>query len=124
MLTIFSTLALVLAGFGIFGVISYSVTQRTSEFGVRMALGAQRGDILSLVLREGVILAVVGAAAGCAAAAAMTRVLEGLLFQVSRFDGITFTTMALILMVVSLFASWLPARRATSVSPVTALRNE
>lgn len=124
MLTIFSSFALVLAGFGIYGVISYSVAQRTSEFGVRMALGAQRGDILGQVLREGGILAVLGAVAGCVGAAGMTRVLEGLLFQVGRFDGVTFITMASVLIAVSLFASWLPARRATSISPVTALRYE
>jgi putative ABC transport system permease protein len=123
-LTIFSSFALVLAGFGIYGVISYSVAQRTSEFGVRMALGAQRGDILGQVLREGGILAVMGAVAGCVGAASMTRVLEGLLFQVGRFDGVTFITMAAVLIAVSLFASWLPARRATSISPVTALRYE
>lgn len=123
-LTVFSSLALLLAGFGIYGVISYSVALRTSEFGVRIALGAQRGDILGLVLREGVILALAGAAAGCLAAIAMTRVLEGLLFQVSRFDGITFVAMAAALILVSLVATWLPAQRATAVSPVTALRNE
>ncbi len=123
-LTIFSTLALALAGFGIYGVISYSVTQRTSEIGIRMALGAQRGDIFALILRDGAILAVAGTVAGCAVAVAMTRVLEGLLFQVSRLDAVTFATMALILVGVSLFASWLPARRATSVSPAAALRNE
>jgi predicted permease len=123
-LTVFSSLALVLAGFGIYGVVSYSVAQRTSEFGVRMALGAGRGDILAQVLREGAFLAIVGAAAGCLGAAGVTRVLEGLLFEVSRFDFVTFATMAGVLIVVSLFASWLPARRATSVSPVAALRYE
>ena len=123
-LTVFSSLALVLAGFGIYGVVSYSVAQRTSEFGVRMALGAGRGDILAQVLREGAFLAIVGAAAGCLGAAGVTRVLEGLLFEVSRFDFVTFATMAGILVAVSLFASWLPARRATSVSPMAALRYE
>jgi putative ABC transport system permease protein len=123
-LTVFSSLALVLAGFGIYGVISYSVAQRTSEFGVRMALGAQQGDILTQVLREGVILAVLGAVVGCLGALVTTRVLEGLLFEVSRFDGGTFAAMAALLIAVALFASWLPARRATSVSPVRALRYE
>jgi predicted permease len=123
-LTVFSSLALVLAGFGIYGVISYSVAQRTSEFGVRMALGAQQADILTQVLREGVFLAVLGAVVGCLGALAMTRVLEGLLFGVSRFDGVTFAAMAALLIAVALFASWLPARRATSVSPVRALRYE
>ena len=123
-LTVFSSLALVLAGFGIYGVVAYSVAQRTSEFGVRMALGAGRGDIPAQVLREGAFLGIVGAVAGCLGAAGVTRVLEGFLFEVSRFDFVTFATMAAILIVVSLFASWLPAKRATSVSPVTALRYE
>ena len=123
-LTVFSSLALLLAGFGIYGVVAYSVAQRTPEFGVRIALGAGRGDILAQVLREGAFLGIVGAVAGCLGAAGVTRGMEGLLFEVSRFDFVTFATMAAILIVVSLFASWLPARRATSVSPVTALRYE
>ena len=123
-LTVFSTLSLVLAGFGIYGVISYSVAQRTSEFGVRMALGAQRSDVLKIVLRQGTALAVAGAVLGCVGAVFVTRILEGLLFEVSRFDGITFATTAAALIAVSLFASWLPARRATSVSPVKALHYE
>jgi predicted permease len=123
-LTVFSALSLVLAGFGIYGVISYSVAQRTSEFGVRMALGAQRSDVLKIVLRQGTVLAITGAVLGCMGAAFVTRILEGLLFEVSRFDGITFATTAATLIAVSLFASWLPARRATSVSPVKALHYE
>ena len=121
-LTTFSTLALILAGFGIYGVISYSVAQRTSEFGVRMALGAQRADVLRHVLGQGAALAIAGAILGCAGALLMTRILEGFLFEVSRFDGLTFAATASVLIAVSLFASWLPARRATSVSPVRALR--
>ena len=123
-LTTFSTLALILAGFGIYGVISYSVAQRTSEFGVRMALGAQRGDVLRHVLGQGAALAMAGAVLGCAGALLMTRILEGFLFEISRFDAVTFAATASVLIVVSLFASWLPARRATSVSPVRALRYE
>ena len=117
MLTVFSSLALVLAGFGIYGVISYSVAQRTSEFGIRMALGASRGNVLGQVLREGAILAVFGVVLGCVGALMVTRVLEELLFQVSRFDAVTFLSMAATLVAVALFASWLPARRATAVSP-------
>jgi putative ABC transport system permease protein len=124
MLTIFSTLSLVLAGFGIYGVIAYSVAQRTSEFGVRMALGAQRGDVLGNVLGQGMVLAITGAVLGCVGASLVTRILEGFLFEVSRFDAVTFVSMAAALIVVSLFATWLPARRATSVSPVQALRYE
>jgi ABC-type antimicrobial peptide transport system permease subunit len=124
MLTVFSSLALVLAGFGIYGVISYSVAQRTSEFGIRMALGASRGDVLGQVLGEGALLAGLGVAVGCAGAVMVTRVLEDLLFNVSRFDLITFLSMAGALIAVALIASWLPARRATTVSPVQALRYE
>jgi len=123
-LTVFSTLSLALAGFGIYGVISYSVAQRTSEFGVRMALGAQRSDVLKIVLRQGTALALAGAILGCAGALFVTRILEGFLFEVSRFDAITFAATAFALMCVALAASWLPARRATSVSPVRALHYE
>jgi putative ABC transport system permease protein len=123
-LSVFSSLALVLAGFGIYGVISYSVAQRTSEFGIRMALGASQAVVLVQVLREGALLAVFGVVAGCTGAMLMTRVLEDLLFQVSRFDAITFLSMAGALIAVALFASWLPARRATAVSPVRALGYE
>jgi putative ABC transport system permease protein len=123
-LSVFSTSSLVLAGFGIYGVISYSVAQRTSEFGVRMALGAQRSDVLRIVLRQGAALAIVGAVLGCVGASLVTRVLEGLLFEVSRFDAITFATTTAALIAVALVASWLPARRATSVSPVRALHYE
>jgi ABC-type antimicrobial peptide transport system permease subunit len=124
MLSLFSTLALVLAGFGIYGVISYSVARRTSEFGIRMALGAERGDVFSLVLTEGAILAGLGVIAGLAGAALLSGFLEGLLFQVNRFDPITFAGMAAILVVASLLACWLPARRATAVDPIRALRYE
>jgi putative ABC transport system permease protein len=123
-LSLFSTLALVLAGFGIYGLISYSVTQRTAEFGIRMALGAGRGDVLAQVIGEGAVLAGLGALVGCAGAVLVTRWLEDLLFEVNRFDALTFATMAGILVAVSLFACWLPARRATAVDPVRALRYE
>jgi ABC-type lipoprotein release transport system permease subunit len=89
-----------------------------------MALGAQRSDVLKIVLRQGAVLAITGAVLGCMGAAFVTRILEGLLFEVSRFDGITFAATAAALIAVSLFASWLPARRATSVSPVKALHYE
>jgi putative ABC transport system permease protein len=124
MLTVFSSLALVLAGFGIYGVISYSVAQRTSEFGIRMALGASRANVLTQVLREGALLAVLGVVAGCIGAVMVTRVLEDMLFEVSRFDTLTFLSMGATLIAVALFASWLPARRATAVSPMKALRYE
>jgi putative ABC transport system permease protein len=123
-LTLFSTLALVLAGFGIYGVISYSVAQRTSEFGIRMALGAGQRDVFGLVLTEGAILAALGVVAGLTGAALLSRVLEGLLFRVTPFDPLTFASMAVILVLASLFACWLPARRATAVDPMRALHYE
>lgn len=124
MLTLFSTLALALASFGIYGVISYSVAQRTTEFGIRMALGAQTSHVLGLVIRQGALLAAIGVAAGAVGAMILTRSLEGLLFEVSRFDIATFVLMALVLSCVTIFASWVPARRATAVDPVKALKYE
>jgi putative ABC transport system permease protein len=123
-LSLFSTLALVLAGFGIYGLISYSVTQRTAEFGIRMALGAGRRDVLAQVVGEGAVLAGLGTLAGCVGAILMTRWPQDLLFEVNRFDTLTFATMGGILVAVSLFACWFPARRATAVDPVRALRYE
>jgi predicted permease len=123
-LTIFSTLALTLAAFGIYGVISYSVAQRTTEFGIRMALGAQPGDVQRLVVREGAVLAIGGVVVGALGALALTRSMEGLLFSVDRFDFLTFGGMALLLTAVALIASWVPAVRATAVDPIKALRYE
>jgi ABC-type antimicrobial peptide transport system permease subunit len=124
MLTLFSTLALALAAFGIYGVISYSVSQRTAEFGIRMALGAGSGQVLGLVLREGALLTGAGILLGAIGALAVSQALEGLLFGVSRFDAVTFVSMAAILGVVTLIACWVPARRATAVDPMKALRYE
>jgi putative ABC transport system permease protein len=124
MLTLFSTLALALAAFGIYGVISYSVAQRTTEFGVRMALGAQPSHVLGIVIREGAGLAGAGVITGALGALILTRSLEGLLFDVSRFDLATFVLMAGVLAAVTVFASWVPAQRATSVDPVKALKYE
>jgi putative ABC transport system permease protein len=123
-LTVFSALALVLAGLGIYGVVSYSVAQRTPEFGIRMALGAGRGDVLGLVLFEGGALAAAGVVAGCAGAFFCTRVLQDLLFEVSPFDLATFLSMAAMLVAVCLAACLLPARRATIIDPMRALRYE
>jgi putative ABC transport system permease protein len=123
-LTAFSSLALILSAFGIYGVVSYSVSRRTPEFGIRLALGAQTADILRMVMREGFILAVTGVIAGCAGAVFMTRALEELLFEVSRFDATTFAATAAIMSMVTLFACWVPARRATAVDPLKALRYE
>ena len=124
MLALFSSLALALAAFGIYGVISYSVAQRTTEFGIRMALGAGASHVLGLVIREGAVMALIGVVAGLAGALALTRSLDGLLFEVSRFDAVTFVLMAAVLSAVTLFASWVPAQRATTVDPVKALKYE
>jgi len=123
-LTLFSSIALMLAGLGIYGVISYSVAQRTNEIGVRMALGAQAGDVLKLVAKTGLRFAAAGTALGAIGAFALTRTLSGLLFGVSSFDVGTFAAMAAALIAVTMLACWIPARRASKVDPLVALRYE
>ena len=118
----FAGLALLLSAIGIYGVIGYSVAQRNQEIGVRMALGAARGDILRLVLREGLVIAFGGIAVGLAGSFALSRVMSGLLVGVSARDPLTFTLGALVLFAVALFASYAPAVRAARVAPATALR--
>jgi predicted permease len=122
--SLFGVLALLLACAGLYGVLSYSVSRRTRELGVRMALGAKRRDVLSLVLRQGMTLAVMGIVLGLATAFAVTRFVSSLLFGISNTDFITFAGAALGLGIVGLFACYLPARRATRVDPVIALRSE
>ncbi|HUS36556.1 MAG TPA: ABC transporter permease [Verrucomicrobiae bacterium] len=124
LLGVFSTTALILASIGIYGVISYSVAQRTREFGVRMALGAQTSDVLRLVLSRGVLLTVSGLLIGLVGAVALTRFLSSLLFGVTPTDPVTFTLVPLVLATVALLASYFPARRATRVDPLKALRYE
>jgi putative ABC transport system permease protein len=121
---ILGLLGLVLASGGLYGVIAYTASQRTHEIGIRMALGAKPQEILQLVLRQGLILAVVGVAAGLAAALAMTRVLSVMLYGISATDAVTFIGVSLFLLFVVLLASYIPARRAMRVDPMVALRYE
>jgi putative ABC transport system permease protein len=124
LLTLFSSLSLILAALGIYGLISYSVAQRTNEIGIRMALGAQSGDVLRLVGVTGIRLALVGTTIGAIGAFALTRFLSGLLFGVSSADAATFAAMAAMLIAVTLLACYIPARRASKVDPLIALRYE
>jgi putative ABC transport system permease protein len=117
-------LAMALGIIGIYGVISFTVSQRKREIGIRLALGAQRGDVMRMVLRQGATMAIVGVAMGIAAAFGLTPLMTSLLFGVTARDPLTFALVAALLLLVALLACYVPARRATKVDPLVALRYE
>jgi putative ABC transport system permease protein len=124
LLSVFAVLALVLALVGVYGIVSYFVVQRMHEIGVRIALGAQRRDVLQLVLRHGMSLILLGVACGLAGSYALARLLTTLLFGVGAVDPVTFAAMALLMSAVAVLAAYIPARRATRVDPIAVLRFE
>jgi len=123
-LAIFAAVALLLAAVGIYGIIAFTVAQRTNEIGIRVAMGAQRGDVLRLVLGQGGRLIFLGVALGVVAGLLITRLMSGLLFGISATDPSTFAGVALLLAAVALLACYMPARRAMHVDPLVALRYE
>jgi len=124
LLASFAVIALFLAAVGLYGVVAYTVSQRTQEIGVRMAIGAQRGDVLSMVVGGGMKLALVGVAIGLAAAMALSRALDTMLFEVAPSDPTSYAATAIVLLVVAALACYIPARRAMRVDPIVALRAE
>lgn len=124
LLTIFAATAMLLAAIGLYGVMSYSVAQRTKEIGVRMALGANRPEVLALVVKRGMLLVGIGIAAGVVLALALSRLIAGMLFGITATDPLTIIGVAVLLGAVAFVANYLPARRAASVDPMVALRYE
>ena len=124
MFSIFGGLALILAIIGLYGIKAYSVARRTREIGIRMALGAQRTAVLRMIMREGSIMLLCGVALGLVLAAATGKVVSGILYGVGALDPIAFASAPVILAIAALIATWIPARRATRVNPMVALRTE
>ena len=124
LLGIFGTLGLLLAAIGLYGVLAFAVSQRTREIGIHMALGARARDVLFMVIRQGMSLVLVGVAIGVAGAYAVTRTIRSLLFEVGATDPLTFVAVLLLLLFVGFVACYVPARRATKVDPLEALRYE
>jgi putative ABC transport system permease protein len=124
LLSVFAVIALTLAAVGIYSVIAYSVAQRTQEIGIRMALGAQTGAVLKLIVGQGMKFVALGVALGLAASFSLTRLMSNMLFGMSVVDPLTFIVTTLVLTFVALLACWIPARRAMKVDPMTALRCE
>jgi ABC-type antimicrobial peptide transport system permease subunit len=124
LMTIFGSCALLLSAIGVYGLMAYSVQQRTAEIGIRMALGADKNSVRVMVLRQGMVLAISGIIVGVVASLSFARVLSGFLFGVAPRDPMIFTTVTLLLAGVAFIAVWLPAQRATRLDPVTALRQE
>jgi putative ABC transport system permease protein len=124
LLGVFGALALVLGAIGIYGVIAYSVAQRTHEIGIRMALGARQGDVVRMILAQGARIAGAGVVIGILASLGLTRLLTNLLFSVSPADPVTFAAVAIVLVLVALLASYVPARRTLRLDPTIALRHE
>jgi putative ABC transport system permease protein len=124
LLTLFAGIALALAALGIYGVVAYSVAQRTHEVGIRLALGAQKGDVLRLLIKNGMLLTLIGVALGVLIASQVTRLMTALLFEVTPTDTTTFVAVSALFVLVAFIASYVPARRATKVDPLVALRYE
>ena len=124
MFGVFGALAVILAMVGVYGVLSYSVSQRTQEFGVRMALGAQPRDVRRMMMRQGMVLAGWGTLLGAAGALGITRVIGSLLYNVTPTDPVSFGVVVTLMVLVAAAAAYLPARRATAVDPMAALRSE
>ena len=124
LVTIFALVGLLLAAIGIYGVMAYAVAERTHELGVRIALGAERRDVVRLVLGEAIVLAAAGVAVGVAGALATTRLIQSLLFGVTTTDATTFAGISVLLFATAIVASWIPTRRALRVDPMVALRYE